>query len=270
MSRGLVILIGGREATRGEPACLRRFVTECGGRGCRVAVIGVASEDPRAVRETYEPVFAELGAEVRFLMLPDRGSAFRPEAEAAVGEADGLFFAGGDQLRITSLLGGTPVARAVRRRWEEGAVLAGTSAGASAMSQTMIVGGEGDAPPTLNTIRMAPGLGILEGAVVDQHFAQRGRIGRLLSALAQNPDVLGIGLDEDTALAVGGDGVAEVVGTNTVTFLDAREASGSNASEARSSALALTDVRLHVLPGGYRFDLRSRRPLPPRDGEVGV
>lgn len=262
---GPLLIIGGHEDKRHDRAILECFARLCGGRGAEVAVLGVASERPREVEDVYRPVLEDLGLQVMFLDLRDRAAAQDEAAARRVEEADALFFTGGDQLRITSLLGGTRVDAAVRARWQAGAPLAGTSAGASALSGTMIVGGDGDATPALNTIQMAPGLGLLPNTVIDQHFAQRGRIGRLLSALAQNPAVLGIGVDEDTAVVVTPDGLFEVVGSRTVTVLDGAQVSGTNASElGGGEALALTDVRLHVLPAGYRFDLARRRPLPPK------
>ncbi|MBE3589747.1 MAG: cyanophycinase [Firmicutes bacterium] len=261
---GPLVIIGGHEHKRRDREILERFARLCGGRGAAVAVLGVASERPRAVEEAYRPALEDLGLRVAFLELADRPAAQDEAAARRVEEADGLFFTGGDQLRITSLLGGTRVDAAVRARWQAGAPLAGTSAGASALSSTMIVGGDGDATPARNTIEMAPGLGLLPNSVIDQHFAQRGRIGRLLSALAQNPAVLGIGVDEDTAFIVGADGVCEVAGSRTVTVLDGTQVSATNASElGGDEALAVTDMRLHVLPAGWRFDLHRRRPLPP-------
>ena len=173
-----------------------------------------------------------------------------------------MFFTGGDQLRLTSILGGTKVNAAIRQAYNSVAVIAGTSAGASVTSDTMIIVGDSSDTPKKETISMAHGMGLLEGAVVDQHFAQRGRINRLLSAVAQNPQVLGIGIDEDTAIVVRPDSVCEVVGAQTVMFVDAAKLKFSNISELeRHDPLVITNILLHLLPNGYGFDLKNRLPI---------
>jgi cyanophycinase len=197
------------------------------------------------------------------LHVPSRAAARSPALVRAVRQASGVFFTGGDQLRITALLGGTPLERALRRAFRAGCLVAGTSAGASAASTTMIVGGQAEVAPQRSAIRLAPGLGLLPGVVVDQHFAERGRIGRLLAALAQNPRALGLGLDEDTAAEVRA-GRLRVLGSGAATVCDAAGTALTNVSETGPHrVLALSGVRLHVLPEGYGFDLRRRRALPP-------
>lgn len=177
-------------------------------------------------------------------------------------DASCIFFTGGDQLKITSLIGGTKIENFFRISYKEGMVIAGTSAGASAMSETMIISGIEDESPKKCTVKMAPGLGLIEGVVIEQHFAQRGRIGRLLASLAQNPRVLGIGLDEDTAIIVQPDRRFKVIGSNAVTILDAVKCSYTNASESRpDDILALTDIVIHILPNEYEFDLNTRVPI---------
>lgn len=259
---GPLLIVGGAEDRRGR--ILERFVALAGGRSARIVVLTTAASQPEQTGETYRQDFVRLGAgSVEVLEISQRPEASSPEARRAVAGASGVFFTGGDQLRVTSALGGTPLDAVLRRRWLEGAVVAGTSAGASAMSETMIVEGDSDDAPKKCTIKMAPGMGFLEGVVVDQHFAQRGRLGRLLAALAQNPKVLGLGIDEDTSVVVLPDKTLWVVGSQTVTVLDGRGIVETNASESSpDEALVLTDVILHVLPDGYGFDLRTRRPLP--------
>lgn len=264
-AKGRLLLIGGAEDKEGDCLILKEFVRLAGGAGARVAVLAVAPADQEAVGDAYREVFLRLGAgEAEVLLLPDREAARQGCLVEAVNRATGLFFPGGDQLRVTSRLGGTPVEDAVRHAYHRGVVVGGTSAGAAVMTDTMIVAGDSADAPQKCATNLAPGLGLLEETVLDQHFAQRGRLGRLLSALAQNPHILGIGVDEDTALRVDPDGRFWVLGSRTVTVVDGRGISHANASEVhREDPLALTDVRLHVLPTGYGFDLGARRPLLP-------
>ncbi len=258
---GPLVIIGGAEDRGGS--ILKTFVELAGGSRAVVAVLATASGEPEGAERSYETAFKRLGvAAVNTLRVERRDDAGRREVLERAREATGFFFTGGDQLRITSTLGGTPLDELIHLRHEEGAVVAGTSAGASAMSETMIVAGDSDDAPKKCTIKMAPGMGFLEGTVVDQHFAQRGRLGRLLAAVTQNPKVLGLGVDEDTAVVVLPGGTLRVVGSQTVTVLDGRGIVETNASESLpDQPLALTDVVLHVLPSGYGFDLRRRRPL---------
>jgi len=268
---GALVVIGGAESRDG--AILRTFVRLAGGPAAVVALLATASGRPDDAAREYEEAFVRLGVgRVETLRVTDRSDAWRPEILERARAATAFFFTGGDQLRITSTLGGTPLDEVVHRRHREGAVIAGTSAGASAMSETMIVEGDSDDAPKKCTIKMAAGMGFLEGAVIDQHFAQRGRLGRLLAALAQNPKLLGIGVDEDTAFVVRGDRTLRVVGSQTVTVVDGRAIEETNASESLpDEPLVLTHVVLHVLPSGYGFDLAAWRPLrpAPRGGAAG-
>jgi cyanophycinase len=273
--RGPLVLIGGGERTDGDATILRRVVRLAGGRAARIAVCTVASAEPRESYHTYHRTFTALGAGgIEAVHVSSRAEARRLSALRTVATATALFFTGGDQLRLTSLLGGTPLETALKRAFVRGMCVAGTSAGASAVSATMIVGGESTEAPKMNTIRMAPGLGLLGGVVVDQHFAQRGRIGRLLSALAQNPRSLGLGLDEDTAVEIRPDGMLTVIGSQTVTILDPAAASFTNASEsAPDQPLALAGVRLCVLPAGFSFrpgaGAGRGRCIPPGSAAAG-
>lgn len=264
---GKLMIIGGAEDKEGECKILKRFIQESGGRDSRITVMTVATQYPRQVGEEYERLFQDLGAkEVRILDVSDRAQANARGVAQQLEIASGVFFTGGDQLRITGLLGGTLMGRTLHNLYERGITIAGTSAGASVMSDAMIVGGEAGTPKR-DTLAMAPGLGLLRAIVIDQHFAQRGRIGRLLSAIAQNPYVLGIGIDEDTAILIQADGQFVVVGSQTVTIVDASASIITNVSESSSGqALVLSPVLMHVLSEGYKFDLKRRvsiiTPLP--------
>jgi cyanophycinase len=184
---------------------------------------------------------------------------------AALDRATGVFFTGGDQLRITNLLGGTPADQALRRRHEAGMVLGGTSAGAAMMSGTMIVSGASQASPRAGIVEVGPGMDFFRGVIIDQHFAKRGRSGRLLAALAQYPHLLGLGIDEDTAVIARGDRFT-VLGSGAVKVYDLGCVSFNNALELHESQhLTLCGVKLHVLADGAGFDLAARAPLPPQD-----
>lgn len=256
---GRLLIIGGAEDKKGECKILRRFVQEAGGKEGRIVILTAATEEPQRVGNEYKNLFNDLDVgEVEILDIGDRVSANCKELCEKMERSTGVFFTGGDQLRITGILGGTRLDRTLHKLYERGVIIAGTSAGASVMSDTMIIGGEGGTPKK-DALAMAPGLGLLNSVVVDQHFAQRGRIGRLLTAVAQNPYVLGIGIDEDTSILVYANGVFTVVGNQTVTVVDASSTMATNVSEiSPGQSLVLTPVQIHVLPDGYSFDLKKR------------
>lgn len=265
-SRGYIVPIGGAEDKVSARAILRRFVELCGGRDAVLAVIPTASVDPETP-DRYRRVFAEVGAgDVRVV------DARRREEAAAAAEAlegvTGVFLTGGAQLRLSTLLGGTDVARVLRRANAAGVHVAGTSAGAAFLSEHMIAFGKEGGTPIAGQATLVPGLGLTNRVIVDQHFRQRDRMGRLLSALAYNPFAIGLGLDEDTAAFVGPDNVFEVVGSGGITVVDAAGLEHSSmATVAEGKPVEMVGVRLHVLVEGSRFDLHARRatpaPVPP-------
>ncbi|MCR4430215.1 MAG: cyanophycinase [Tepidanaerobacteraceae bacterium] len=257
------MIIGGAEDKDGECIILKKVVELSGGAKARIAVITAAAKDARRVGESYGAVFKKLGAgDIDIVNIETRKDAFRGEIIDSIADSTGIFFTGGDQLRITSLLGGSLVYHALHAAYDNGVLIAGTSAGASAMSDIMLVGGDGDQAPKKNAISMAPGIGLLEEVVIDQHFAQRGRIGRLLLAVAQNPYVLGVGIDEDTAVLLNPDATFAVVGSQTVTVVDGMDAEYTNVSElSPGEPLNLFGARIHVLSSGARFNLKTRKPF---------
>lgn len=262
---GRLAIIGGAEDKEGDCKILRRFLAEAGGSDATIVVLTSATEEPEAAGNTYRAVFERLGARsVTTLDITSRARANESVVVDALLGAGGIFFTGGDQLRISTIIGGTPVAKALADCYRRGVVIAGTSAGASAMSEVMIVGGPGEEAPRRDLLRLAPGLGLLREVVVDQHFAQRGRLGRLLAAVAQHPGIIGLGLDEDTAVFVSPEATLEVVGSGAATIVDGRHLQFANVSEqAPDKPLALAGLTLHVLPEGYRFDLKSRTVFEP-------
>lgn len=261
--QGTLLIVGGAEDKKGKCEILSKFVELSGGKNSMILVITTATEDSARAGQEYTRIFKGLNAgQIEVLDLDSRQKANQPYIEKLLEKSTGIFFTGGDQLRITAMLGGTIANQGLRQAYLQGTVIAGTSAGASVMTNTMIAEGDSEEAPKLNTIKLAPGLGLLEDMVVDQHFAQRGRIGRLLSAIAYNPYILGMGIDEDTAVVVYPDAILEVIGSQTVTFIDGRQITYSNVSElSPDQALAIEKVIIHVLPKGYRFDLTTRMPL---------
>jgi len=251
-SSGQLLIIGGAEDKEGDCKILREFVRRAGGVNARIVVRTVATEMPREVGENYIRVFERLGAEdIRIVDTVQREDASSSTCLEAVNKATGVFFTGGDQSRITSILKDTEIDAAIQKRYQEGIIVAGTSAGAAMMPDVMIVEGDSETNPRVNVVEMAPGMGFLPGIVVDQHFLQRGRLGRLLSALAQQPAVLGIGIDENTSVLVQNNKL-QVVGEGAVTVVDVADIIHTNIGEIlKDEALAICGAKLHILPNGY-------------------
>jgi cyanophycinase len=258
-SRGPLIIIGGHEDKEGDRTILREVARHLD--GGRLVLATVASHEPEGYFEAYQTAFADLGVtDLVELYVGERAETLDPEKLRMFEGAAGVFFSGGDQLRISSQIGDTPVEQRIREIHERGGLIAGTSAGASVMSETMLVKGTSGESHRIGDLHMAPGLGLVRNAIIDQHFAERGRFGRLLGAVAHNPRELGIGIDEDTALVVEGSRF-EVIGSGCVYIVDGAGITHSNIAEARPErALSMYDVRMHVLGAGDAFDLASRRP----------
>lgn len=260
---GNLIIIGGAEDKKGDKEILKRVAKYIDTKNEKLIIATIATQYPEKSYENYKNIFSNLGVEnIDKLDISNREEAFKKENIELINDANLLFFTGGDQLRITSMIGGTPVYDAIKNLCINGGLIAGTSAGASVMSDTMIVEGEDDESPHKCTLKMSPGLGLVNNIIIDQHFAQRGRIGRLLTAIAQNPEVLGIGIDEDTAIVVSDKGTAEVIGSGAVYFIDGSSISYSNVSEQYSDEiLSMFNVKIHVLKEGNRFNLLDKVPF---------
>jgi cyanophycinase len=266
---GRLIVIGGHEDREGEMVILREVARDAMPDGA-IVVATIASEVPEELWATYQRAFHRIGVKrVAQLDIRSRAEAESEEKLRILDGARVVFFSGGDQLKITGRIGGTPVYDRICAIYEEeGGTIAGTSAGASVMCETMLVRGEEEQSARLGArLIMAPGLGFVRHAIIDQHFAQRGRIGRLLGAVAHNPRVLGLGIDENTA-AIFNEGRFAVLGENAVYAVDGNSVDYSNVTElGEDRALSLFDVRLHVLSQGDSFDLRERRPHAAPDSE---
>ncbi len=253
---GQLVIIGGAEDRAGRAVILRRFRDLCGGENARIAVLGTATTIPNEVGDDYTKAFRAIGVEeVVFLPLASRREANAAKTIEILEGVDGVFFTGGDQLRIAAIVGGSRVGVWLHQKFEQGLVIAGTSAGAAMMSSIMIQGGS-DTMPSKPAVSLGPGLGFLPGVVIDMHFTERQRLPRLLAAVARFPHDLGIGIDEDTALIVDGNRF-EVIGTGAVTIIDAGEAT-SIVGPHDERPIALTGALIHVLTTGYAFDLATR------------
>lgn len=264
------MIIGGAEDKRRDRAILTRFVELAGGSDARIAVIATASTFGQRANARYAELFTELGAARVMGLCPlEREEANEPGIMAPLQEATGVFLTGGNQLRLVSVVGGTRLEDALASAHDRGAVVAGTSAGASAVAAHMVAFGRTGASPKHRMIHLSAGLGLVEGVVVDQHFEQRGRWGRLLAAVALSPRLLGIGLDEDTAAIIHPDRTLEVLGRGSVTVVDGRNVVTDAHQTKGHRPMMVSGAVVHALPTGSWFDLRARTLIqPPEDREL--
>jgi cyanophycinase len=258
-ARGWIVPIGGAENKENDRHILARFLEVSGGGNADIVVIPTASR----MHETgprYERLFSELGARrVTVMDFDTRRDCQETGRLERLEQATGIFFTGGNQLRLSTLLGGTPVAKLVRARNAQGMTVGGTSAGASILSEHMIASGDEGSSVISGSVRLAPGLGLTNRFIIDQHFRQRDRLGRLITALSYNPFAVGIGLDEDTATFISPNEVMEVVGSGGVTVVDASEVTFSSISEVvEGQPVCTLGLRLHILVAGATFDLNTR------------
>jgi cyanophycinase len=261
--RGWIVPIGGAEDKQTRRRILKRFVQLCGGRDADIAIIPTASRLPDT-GQRYEELFGRLEAgRARAIGFASREDGQRDEYLRQLETATGVFFTGGNQLRISTIIGGTPAAKLIRERNAHGVHVGGTSAGASILSEHMIAFGKEGASPRAGSVRLAPGLGLTNRFIIDQHFRQRDRLGRLVAALAFNPFPIGIGLDEDTAAFIRPDNVLEVEGSGTITVVDADGLEFSSMAEvAQDQPVCLLGLKVHILVAGATFDLHTRCASP--------
>jgi cyanophycinase len=258
--RGWIIPIGGAEEKDNSPQILRRFVELAGGDSADIVVIPTASL-LRSTGPRYESLFGDMGADrVTSIDFDTRRDAEEDGRLERLQQATGVFFTGGNQLRLSTLIGGTSVARAVRQMNAAGIPVAGTSAGAAFISEHMIAFGDEGSTPIAGSVRLAPGLGLTNRFIIDQHFRQRDRLGRLLTALAYNPFAVGIGLDEDTAAFIAPDNTVNVEGSGSITVVDAADVQFSSMDSVNEGRpVCLLGVKLHILTKGATFNLHSRQ-----------
>ena len=258
--RGWIIPIGGAEDKDANPSILQRFVELCGGSEADIVVIPTASR----LKDTgtrYEELFRGMGvAQVEVLDFDTRRDCQEEGRLARLARASGIFFTGGNQLRLSTILGGTHVARTIRLRNAQGVTVAGTSAGAGFLSEHMIAFGSEGSSPRASSVRLAPGLGLTNRFVIDQHFRQRDRLGRLTAALAYNPFAIGIGLDEDTAAFISPDDTLEVEGSGAVTVVNAHDLQFSSMAHAdEDDPVCMLGLGVHILIASATFNLHTRR-----------
>ena len=258
--RGWIIPIGGGEEKKNNPRILKRFVDLCGGSDAKLLVIPTASQ-LADTGSRYEDIFEGLGAgSVDVMDFDTRRDCHEPNRMVRIERATGIFFTGGNQLRLSTILGGTPAAKLIRERSAAGVPVGGTSAGASILSEHMIVFGKEGLVPQADSVRLAPGLGLTHRFIIDQHFRQRDRLGRLVAALAYNPYSIGIGLDEDTAAFISPDNTLEVEGSGAVTVLDADGLQFSSMAQVREDEpVCLLGLTVHILTAGATFNLHTRK-----------
>ncbi len=259
-ARGWIIPIGGAEEKENNPRILERFVKLCGGAQADIVVIPTASK-LADTGERYEKIFRDLGVtKVESINFDTRRDCSEPNRLKRIEQATGVFITGGNQLRLTTLIGGTPVAKLIRIRNAEGMHVAGTSAGASVISEHMIAFGEEGSSPIAGSVRLAPGFGLTNRFIIDQHFRQRDRLGRLVTALAYNPFAIGLGLDEDTAAFISPDNTLEVEGSGGITVVDASNLTFSSMDQvSEGEPVCLLGLTVHILVAGATFNLHTRK-----------
>jgi cyanophycinase len=266
----LLVIGGAEDPDEDDMTILPHLVKMAGGKKARIVICSSPSENPEEKVDTYGELFEKIGvAEVIAAPITDRKEADEPRLLEAVERATAVFFTGGDQLRLTALIAGTSFCETIRTRlYGDGLIVAGTSAGAAAMSSVMIIGGRQKGTVRREDVSLAPGLGYWRDTVVDTHFNQRGRVSRLMTIFAHNPNVLGIGIDENTAIELVPGDRFTVVGEGAVMVFNGRVTHTNAADASDDETLAITDSVLHTLPAGYGFNLRTKRPILPGGEEI--
>ncbi len=263
---GHLLVIGGAEDKYNERRILKKFLELSGGDKAEVLIIPVASDFPEFAADIYTAAFRKLGvANPRVLRATSRQDVFDANVAELLDGVTGVFMTGGDQMRLVSLLGGTKFADRLRHMVRDtNLTLAGTSAGAAGMSTSMIVRGESTSHPHKNSVRLSPGLGFLKNIIIDQHFTERGRISRLITAVSYNPYNLGIGIDENTAIILDKEGNLEVFGAGSITIVDGSQITYNEIAEVDEfQSFSVFGVQIHVLQDGLLYDYFQRHPIPP-------
>jgi cyanophycinase len=261
---GHLLVIGGAEDKYNERRILKKFLSLAGEENAEVLIVPVASDFPEFSADVYVQAFRHLGVKhPRVLRATSRQDVFEADAEALLDGVTGVFITGGDQMRLVSVLGGTNFAQRLSEMVSEtNIVVAGTSAGAAGMSASMIVRGESTPHPHKNSVRLSPGLSFLKNIIIDQHFTERGRISRLITAVSYNPYNLGIGIDENTAIILDNEGILEVFGKGTVTIVDGSQITYNEIAEVSEyQPFSVCGVQLHILGDGLNYDYFARMPI---------
>ena len=259
-----ILIIGGAEDKLNERHILRKFVDISGGRNASLLIVPVPSDFPLVTATLYKGLFENLGInKITILDSTSRQEIIKINAKSLLDGVTGVFLTGGDQMRLCSLIGGTEFLSELKSKVRKGKIiLAGSSAGAASMSSTMIVRGEPSVQPLKDSIRLCPGLGILKNIIIDQHFTQRARLTRLITAISYNPGNLGIGIDENTAIHLTKEGVLEVLGGGTVTIIDGSKISYNTIAEVHESEpFSVMGLQVNILSSGVRYDIFKREQL---------
>jgi cyanophycinase len=262
---GQLIAIGGNEDKAGELVVLKRVVQEVGKTDYKVGVITTASEEPEPRGNEYRQVFTTLGASsIEILNITTRVQANDRTLAKTLEDVDLIFLAGGDQLRLTTIVGGSKVLHAIQNRLEAGALVAGTSAGAAVFSDTMIYDGKSEEGLFKGRVLTTSGFGFVENIIFDTHFIARGRIGRLVQIVTTNPTCIGVGIGENSGVVLKGDGTVEVIGTGQVIIVDGSDIVHSNIMDIEPGGpIAVENIRIHSLVNGYGYNFKKRRFLIP-------
>ncbi len=260
---GDILIIGGAEDKLNERHILRKFVELAGGKDASILIVPVPSDFPVVTATLYKSIFENLGIKkVSVLSATTRQEILKVDAENVLKDVTGVFLTGGDQMRLSSILGGTKFLMALKDAVKRGVTLAGSSAGASSMSSTMIVRGEPTVQPLKDSIRLCPGLGILKNIIIDQHFTERSRLNRLITAITYNPNNLGIGIDENTAIHIRRNGVLEVLGSGTVTIIDGSFITYNTIAEVHElEPFSVMGLQVNILSSSVKYDLYKRKQI---------
>lgn len=271
--KGIAVAMGGNEDKENDLEILRATIAVSSKEAPSIALITSASSMPEQIAEMYKQAFAKIGTgPVHVLDIRDREEAHDPEMVALITEADVVFFTGGDQLRITNILGGSPILREVKRKYfDEECVVVGTSAGASALSETMIYEGESSEALRKGAVQMTAGIGLVQKVIIDSHFIKRGRFSRLMTIITGSPGTIGLGLGEDTGVIIRDGHLLEAIGNGLIVVFDGRQIGRSNITDIEmGEAIAVENMIVHTLVKGYGYDLATREyinpspPSPPR------
>jgi cyanophycinase len=259
---GPILIIGGAEDKFNERHIIRKFVSLSGDKKANILIIPIASDFAEIAAKLYTTIFSSLGVKkISVLEAVSRQDVLNINADKFLDKLTGVFITGGDQMRLSSLLGGTPFIQKLAKKVKSGLVVAGSSAGAACMSSEMIVRGDANAP-NQNAVKISPGLGILKNIIIDQHFTQRARLNRIITAVCYNPKNLGIGIDEDTAILINKNGTLEVLGNGTVTIVDGSNISFINIAEVKENEhFSVFGMQLHILSSNIRYDVIKRVPI---------
>lgn len=260
---GPILIIGGAEDKFNERHILKKFITLSGAKKANVLIIPIASDFAEQAGEVYSSIFTKMGVRsVKVMNLTTREEIMKLDAKKLFSRVTGVFITGGDQLRLSTILGGTEVLHELQKKVKSGMVLAGSSAGAACMSSAMIVRGESNLHPNRESVRIAPGLGILKHIIIDQHFTQRTRLNRLITAVCYNADFLGIGIDENTAIYINDHGIMEVIGEGTVTIVDGSKVNYLDIAEVNDpDPFAVCGLQFHILNYKLRYDIVNRAAI---------